>query len=65
MEQFWGGVLIFLLCAVILAIGFATGRMPYQRATTEGRGVGFWALAALYAVGALAGLSVAVINYPP
>ena len=64
MEQFWGGVLIFLLCGVILAIGFANGRMPYQPRNSEERGAGFWTRVALYALGAFAGLYMAVTNYP-
>ncbi len=67
MEQFWGGVLIFLLCGVFLAVGFTTGRLPNQARNNgpERHGLGFWALVALYLFGALAGLYVAVTNYPP
>lgn len=62
--QVFSGLLIMALCVTFLVIGFVTGRLPNsviepERATQPW---GFWALATVYAFGALVGLMIVCEN---
>jgi hypothetical protein len=61
------GILLTLISAVVLVVGFATGQMPFNyRALDTGRDTApakFWAFAGLWMLFAIAGIAIAVRHW--
>ncbi|OAN66660.1 hypothetical protein A7X12_11125 [Sphingomonas sp. TDK1] len=61
------GILLTLISAVVLAVGFATGKMPFNyRSLDTGRYTApatFWAFAGSWTLFAIAGIAIAVRHW--